>query len=169
MQRASIALFLCWLVWSIFIGCVCGRGPVVVSDLCVVLSGKRLLVYLLLFLPIYLFVLHSYKEHLCATFVSIDCPLQFDLCGFFWYFSEHFMCRDTSNWSETCGSRDSGCVGYCHLEYYTVQSGRSLPTFWNKLSFICLSLLHWRQRGRRFLRNVGNGLPGYTVLHLGRH
>jgi hypothetical protein len=43
--------------------------------------------------PIYLFVLHSYKEHLCATFVSIDCPLQFDLCGFFffWYFSTHFI------------------------------------------------------------------------------
>lgn len=53
-----------------------------------ILSGKRLLVYLLLFLPIYLFVLHSYKEQLCAAFVSIDCPLQFDLCGCFsWYFS----------------------------------------------------------------------------------
>lgn len=29
-----LVLCLCWLVWSIFIGCVCGRGPVVVSDLC---------------------------------------------------------------------------------------------------------------------------------------
>lgn len=29
-----LLLCLCWLVWSILIGCVCGRGPVVVSDLC---------------------------------------------------------------------------------------------------------------------------------------
>jgi hypothetical protein len=33
------------------------------------------------------------------------------------------------------------------------------------------SALHFctEDRGRRFLLNVGNGLPGYTVLHLGRH
>lgn len=62
---------------------------------------------------------------------SLSCVVVFFFPGTF----RSISCIGTRNWSETCGSRDSGCVGYCLLEYYTVQSGRSLPTFWNKLLF----------------------------------
>jgi len=86
-----LLLCLCWLVWSILIGCVCGRGPVVVSGVCgsvrYSLAGLPLTVS-----PIYLFVLHSYKEQMCATFCEYWLSFTVLICVvvFFWYFFEAF-------------------------------------------------------------------------------